>query len=490
MHGENYVPWLSRGKPLRVRSPEEVKQAILGAAEVKEVIAALVREKSAQYQGHLQMLPAEDQIYKDILREATKVIERIVSTYNHKVLVFLAQVMKKTFVSIYEKIVVNEQLLAKLRVMCDAQRPVVFCPTHRSYIDFLLLSLVLYYYKMEVPHICAGEDFLNIVFVNQLLRSSGAFFMRRTFKGDDLYKAIFKEYVTLLAQDGLNMEFFIEGTRSRTNKILPPKYGFISILTGAFFKGRVKDLTFIPVTINYTRTLEGETFPFELTGEEKVKESLGRIIKAIQIFSMNLGTIYLDFCDPITMSEYTAQKISQNPALKPYETEKDRISITNDLGLDIIYTMQKHVRMMPTILVASMLLLHRKGISEDELEKRVKWLGQDLQQRGIMLSTEGLPSTNTLKIGLTHLKDYLNRRRDIVEPAIVPFPKMDYKNVLMLGYYRNPLNHVYFNEGVVAVSMLSFADKQPWTDLSGIIADALYQRASFLANLLKREEVI
>jgi len=213
--------------------------------------------------------------------------------------------MKKTFVSIYEKIIVNEQLLAKLRILSDNRKgPIVFCPTHRSYIDFLLLSLVLYYYKMEVPHICAGEDFLNIMFVNQLLRSSGAFFMRRTFKGDDLYKAIFKEYVTLLAQDGLNMEFFIEGTRSRTNKILAPKYGFISILTGAYYKKRVEELTFIPVTINYTRTLEGETFPFELTGEEKVKESLGRIVKAVQIFSMNLGTIYLDLCEPISFSEF------------------------------------------------------------------------------------------------------------------------------------------------------------------------------------------
>lgn len=127
--------------------------------------------------------------------------------------------------------------------------------------------------------------------------------MRRTFKGDDLYKVIFKEYVTLLASDNLNMEFFIEGTRSRTNKILTPKYGFISILTGAYYKKKVKELTFIPVTINYTRTLEGETFPFELTGEEKVKESLGRLIKALQIFSMNLGTIYLDFCEPINFSE-------------------------------------------------------------------------------------------------------------------------------------------------------------------------------------------
>lgn len=90
--------------------------------------------------------------------------------------------------------------------------------------------------------------------------------MRRTFKGDDLYKAIFKEYVTRLAMDAINMEFFIEGTRSRTNKILTPKYGFLSILTQAYYKEKVKDLTFIPVTINYTRTLEGESFPTELTG--------------------------------------------------------------------------------------------------------------------------------------------------------------------------------------------------------------------------------
>ena len=83
---------------------------------------------------------------------------------------------------------------------------------------------------MELPHICAGEDFLNIMIVNDLLRSSGAFFMRRTFKGDDLYKVIFKEYVTRMAEDKTILEFFIEGTRSRNNKIMYPKYGFITIL--------------------------------------------------------------------------------------------------------------------------------------------------------------------------------------------------------------------------------------------------------------------
>jgi glycerol-3-phosphate O-acyltransferase len=215
----------------------------------------------------------------------------------------------------------------------------MFCPTHRSYIDFLLVSVVLYYYKIEVPHICSGEDFLNIIIVNQLLRNSGAFFMRRTFKGDDLYKVLFKEYVTRLAMDSVNLEFFIEGTRSRTNKIMTPKYGFLSILTQAYYKKKVQELTFIPVTINYTRTLEGETFPIELTGADKVKESLGRLVKAVQIFSMNLGSIYLDFCEPIHFSEFDSQQRLANPGLDTNTREKDRLAVTNQLGLEIIYAL-------------------------------------------------------------------------------------------------------------------------------------------------------
>jgi len=85
-----------------------------------------------------------------------------------------------------------------------------------------------------------------------------------------------------------------------------------------------------------------------------------------------------------------------------------------------------------------------------------------------MLSTEGLPSVNTLKIGLTHLHDYLSRRRDIYEPAVT---KQDQKNILMLGYYRNPLNHVYFNEGVIIVSAFSFGSENAWGGLEGVNID-------------------
>lgn len=91
--------------------------------------------------------------------------------------------------------------------------------------------------------------------------------MRRTFKGEDLYKSIFYEYVRILNKDRQIMEFFIEGTRSRTNKTLPPKYGFMSVCTKVFFEKDVEEITFVPVTLNYTRTLEDESFPGELRGQ-------------------------------------------------------------------------------------------------------------------------------------------------------------------------------------------------------------------------------
>ncbi len=217
----------------------------------------MAKERIMQYEGTLQPKQAEEKIYADLHKEATASINKIISNYNHNILRWFAQIMKKTFVSIYEKIIVNDQSLAKLRKMCDQRKgPIVFCPTHRSYIDFLLISLVLYYYKMEVPFICAGEDFLNIIIVNSILRAAGAFFMKRTLRGDDLYKAIFKEYVTEIAMDNFNLEFFIEGTRSRTNKVLTPKYGFLTILASTFFKKKVEEITFVPVTINYTRVME------------------------------------------------------------------------------------------------------------------------------------------------------------------------------------------------------------------------------------------
>lgn len=119
------------------------------------------------------------------------------------------------------------------------------------------------------------------------------------------------------------MEFFIEGTRSRTNKILPPKFGFLSVCTKVFFEKDVEEITIIPVTINYTRTLEDSSFPGELRGEKKVKESVSRVISAYEILKMDFGTMLVDFCKPIYLSEYTKMKMKERPQFDPFTNKED-----------------------------------------------------------------------------------------------------------------------------------------------------------------------
>ena len=204
----------------------------------------------------------------------------------------------------YEQVRINSDEIEKMvNLLHEHQGNVILVPSHRSYLDFLLVSYIMFHLKLRVPHICAGEDFLGVKFVHHILRRSGAFYMRRTFKGDPLYKIIFQTYVSELLKDGSSMEFFIEGTRSRTGKMLSPKFGILNALIDNFYEEEdIKDLHFVPVSINYERVFEAESFPKELMGKPKKKESLSRLLGSFDSFRTNFGFIEVDFLPPIQFS--------------------------------------------------------------------------------------------------------------------------------------------------------------------------------------------
>jgi glycerol-3-phosphate O-acyltransferase len=135
------------------------------------------------------------------------------------------------------------------------------------------------------------------------------------------------------------MEFFIEGTRSRTNKMLSPKFGILGIITNAFFDKKIEEATFVPVTMNYTRTFEDESFPNELRGAPKVKETFDRILKAANVLTLNYGTIYLDFFDPIPMTSTVAKIAKTQPEFNPYDKKEDRTKFNSYLGNELTFTL-------------------------------------------------------------------------------------------------------------------------------------------------------
>ena len=216
--------------------------------------------------------------------------------------------LHKVFKKIYEKVVIDETALEKLKNLeRNVNGPVILIPLHRSYIDFLRVSYIFIAYKMKIPIIAAAEDFFAIFMLHNFLRAAGAFFIKRKqLENDKLYKAIMNEYVQRLLLDDCYLEFFVEGTRSRSGKMLSPKFGILTMITDLYFEKKLPDMQIVPMTINYERVLEGETFPFELLGEEKTRESLYRIVKSAKTLNMNFGRIYVELAEPISLKKYVA----------------------------------------------------------------------------------------------------------------------------------------------------------------------------------------
>ncbi|VDK59238.1 unnamed protein product, partial [Cylicostephanus goldi] len=188
----------------------------------------------------------------------------------------IAKVLDRIFDAIY----VNSSQVKRIRELCKSTS-VVFMPSHRTYLDFILLSLFCFEYEVPLPAIAAGMDFMNSWFMSEVLRRSGAFYIRRSIGEDRIYWAILTEYVeTHIIHSDRPVEFFVEATRSRVGKSLHPKYGLLQIVLEPYLRGKVYDIAVVPVTMNYDKLLEEMLYPYELLGFPKPKESTSGTISA------------------------------------------------------------------------------------------------------------------------------------------------------------------------------------------------------------------
>ena len=174
----------------------------------------------------------------------------------------------------------------------------IFTPCHRSHVDYLALSYILYKNDLMLPQIAAGIN-LNLPILGRILRNGGAFFMRRSFSENRLYSIVFFEHLKKLLIRGNSIEFFPEGARSRSGKLLPPRPGLLSMLIRSFKSRTEKPVKFIPVSINYEKVLEGNSYLSELMGGKKRKERISDIFRVASDFRGFLGNAYLQFGDPM-----------------------------------------------------------------------------------------------------------------------------------------------------------------------------------------------
>jgi len=184
---------------------------------------------------------------------------------------------------------------------------IVYVPCHRSHIDYLLLSYLIHRNGLMPPHIAAGAN-LDMLLVGPLLRRGGAFFLRRSVKGEPLYAAVFQEYLHLMLARGFPIEYFIEGGRSRTGRTLTPKAGILGMTVSSFVRSHARPLVFVPVYIGYERVIEGPTYVRELSGRPKQGESLWQLVSSVRKIRRVFGKVHVNFGEPLSLAGFLDER--------------------------------------------------------------------------------------------------------------------------------------------------------------------------------------
>ena len=254
-------------------------------------------------------------------REAYKIMDEIAANVNYEGLRLADRFLRWLWNKLYQGI--NVQNADRVRKLALEGHEIVYIPCHRSHIDYLLLSYLLYHQGLVPPHIAAGIN-LNFWPVGSMFRRGGAFFIRRSFKGNRLYATIFREYLAELFYRGYSVEYFIEGGRSRTGRLLTPKTGMMSMTLQALQQDQRRPISIVPVYIGYEHVIEVDTYAKELRGAEKEKENAGLVIRVIKKLR-KLGKAYVNFGEPISIANYLNQHYPE------WKEKGDTESTANDV---------------------------------------------------------------------------------------------------------------------------------------------------------------
>jgi glycerol-3-phosphate O-acyltransferase len=243
--------------------------------------------------------------YLEAWKKAHGFAWEIAADYSNPVVRSLSFALTGFWNRIYDGVTMHH--LDKLKQVAPGHE-IVYVPCHRSHMDYLLLSYLLYQHGIVPPHIAAGDN-LNLPIIGSVLRRGGAFFLRRSIRGNALYAAVFSEYVAQLVGEGFSLEYFIEGGRSRTGRLMAPKGGMIAMTVRAFLRAPRRPVVFQPVYIGYEKLIEGKSYLDELTGQPKKKETVWALLRGIiEILRSHYGKVTVNFGEPVHMDEVLAAR--------------------------------------------------------------------------------------------------------------------------------------------------------------------------------------
>ena len=385
-------------------------------------------------------------------------------TYVHLFDIALKWLWKKTF----EAIDVDSSVLGMVKEWAR-KGPLIFIPSHKSHIDYLLLNYVLHESHMHIPRVAAGK---NLAFwpVGYIFRKAGAFFIRRSFRQPRLYLEVFNRYIKALLEEGHPIEVYIEGGRSRNGKLVLPKTGFLSILLQAHAEGFCKDLVFVPTSMVYDRIMEEQSYRREIEGGEKEQEKLKHIIGARRFLKRKYGKVYIRFSPPLSLNEYLQQ------------THLARQEVPRRFAFRLVKAINDVTLVTPLTLVATAILgAHRRGFLYSELLETVETLIRFLKAYSIPMAASLGDSNRATQETLSLLLNWkIVEVLEDVDQEEETFYFVEDDKKIELEYYKNNIIHFFIPHALVATSLLTGREAEK--KLDAILADY-----TFMKNLLKTE---
>lgn len=381
----------------------------------------------------------------------------------------------------------SEEVLQLRKVAADAaknKQSIVFLPSHRSHIDYISLQLVCYRLGLALPTVVAGDN-LNFPLVGPFLQHAGAMWIRRSFGNDKLYSTVVQAYMDTLLQQGFNFECFIEGGRSRTGKLLQPKFGILSFILESVMSGSVQDCIICPVSTQYDKVVEVDSYITELLGMPKQKEDLMQFLSASNVLSQKLGRVDVRFHEPWSLRQFITEQSSrfqQQPEAHDEKAFRRRVLTT--LGYRVLSEINDVSVVMPTALVGTVLLtLRGRGVGKTELVRRVNWLAERVQGQGGRLAHFGLQDTEIV----------VQRALDVLGPKLVGtvdnLPEETYFAVdrFQLSFYRNMTIHLFISQALVCAALYTRVKAGGAAETQRMPWQELYDNVQFLSQLFRAE---
>jgi glycerol-3-phosphate O-acyltransferase len=385
---------------------------------------------------------------------ARKYALEIAANYSQAFVTFMAMALGRLWNSLYDGVELEH--LENLSAVGDGVE-IIYVPCHRSHMDYLLLSYIIYRKGFAVPHVAAGAN-LNMPLIGRLLRKGGAFFLRRSFKGDALYAVVFAKYLGFMMARGHPLEYFVEGGRSRTGRLLSPRTGMLSMTVRSYLRDPKRPVKFMPVYFGYERIVEGRTYIGELSGQPKKKESVFVLLKSIvSVLRSKFGTVHVNLGQPIDLDELL-QKHNPHWRSEPSESDDSRAGWIADaiteLAIRINTAINSAAAVTPINLVATAILAsQRQALPEVDLVGQIELYQRLLREAPYSPLVTVTPDSGQQIVAYTEAFGLLERQKHPLGDIM----RMSSENAVLATYYRNNILHLFAMPSLLACAFVSNA---------------------------------